>query len=78
MSFRTMPYHAQLNEPAESLHRQVKAAIQCYMNAQYTRILPIDFLRIRAACHEDLEASAVELVYDPLLWLPKELLSPSD
>lgn len=48
------------------------------MNAQYTRILPIDFLIIRAACHEDLEASAVELVYDPLLWLPEELLSPSD
>ncbi|XP_058810350.1 uncharacterized protein LOC131675398 [Phymastichus coffea] len=62
----------------ERFHRQLKAAIRCHQNDQWTRILPTVLLGIRAAWREDLQATAAELVYGEPLRLPGEFLTTSN
>ncbi|XP_059053811.1 uncharacterized protein LOC131848041 [Achroia grisella] len=61
----------------ERLHRQLKAAIMCHANPQWTEVLPFVMLGIRSACKEDLKSSATELVYGEPLRLPGEFLHPT-
>jgi len=58
----------------ERLHRQLKAAIKCHTNKKWTKMLPIILLGIRAACREDLQTTAAEIVYGETLRLPGQFL----
>lgn len=73
---RTTAYHPAANGMVERLHRQLKAAIKCHEEQQWTRILPTVLLGIRAAWKEDIQASAAELVYGAPVRLPGEFLVP--
>lgn len=73
----TTSYHPQCNGMVERLHRQLKAAIICHNNPQWTETLPLVLLGIRAAWKEDLQASAAELVYGEPLRLPGQFFSTS-
>ncbi|XP_076635465.1 uncharacterized protein LOC143348755 [Colletes latitarsis] len=73
---RTTAYHPAANGMVERLHRQMKAAIRCHQQAQWTKVLPTILLGIRAAWREDVKATAAELVYGETLRLPGEFLSP--
>ena len=75
---RTTAYHPQANGMVERLHRQLKAAVRCHQNEQWTRILPTVLLGIRAAWKEDLKATAADLVYGESLRLPGEFLAASN
>ncbi|XP_046608719.1 uncharacterized protein LOC124299509 [Neodiprion virginianus] len=59
----------------ERFHRQLKAAIRCHENNQWTRSLPIVLLGIRAAWREDIQATSAELVYGEPLRLPGEFIA---
>lgn len=71
---RTTAYHPQANGMVERLHRQLKAAIRCHQDNQWTRILPTVLLGIRAAWKDDIQATAADLVYGEPLRLPGEFL----
>ncbi|XP_012531889.1 protein NYNRIN-like [Monomorium pharaonis] len=71
---RTAAYHPQANGMVERFHRQLKAAIKCHGNDQWTRVLPAVLLGIRAAWKDDLQTTA-ELVYGEMLRLPGQLLT---
>ena len=58
----------------ERLHRQLKAAIKCHQDNRRTEVLSTILPGIRAAWREDLQATAVELVYGEPLRLPGEFL----
>ncbi|CAG4959956.1 unnamed protein product [Parnassius apollo] len=73
----TTSYHPQSNGMVERLHRQLKTAIRCHNNPQWTEILPLVLLGIRSAWKEDLKTSAAELVYGEPLRLPGEFFVPS-
>lgn len=74
---RTTAYHPQANGMVERLHRQLKAAIRCHQDNQWTKVLPTVLLGIRAAWRDDLQATSAELVYGESLRLPGEFLRPS-
>lgn len=72
----TTAYHPAANGMVERLHRQLKTAIRCHEDDQWTRVLPTVLLGIRAAWKEDLNATAAELVYGEPLRLPGQFLAP--
>ncbi|XP_045779239.1 uncharacterized protein LOC123876882 [Maniola jurtina] len=72
----TSSYHPQCNGMVERLHRQLKAAIMCHANPQWTEVLPLVLLGIRSAWKEDLGLSSAELVYGEALRLPGEFFNP--
>lgn len=69
---RTTAYHPQCNGLVERFHRQLKAAIVCHANNQWTESLPWVLLGVRTAFKGDLQASSAELVYGEPLRLPGE------
>lgn len=73
----TCSYNPACNGMVERLHRQLKAAIKCHNNPQWSEILPLVLLGIRSAWKEDLKSSAAELVYGEPLRLPGQFFSPS-
>jgi hypothetical protein len=75
--FRTTAYHPISNGMVERLHRQLKSAIMCHDNSQWTEALPLVLLGIRSSWKEDIESSSAELVYGEALRLPGQFLSPS-
>lgn len=72
--WRTTAYHPQANGMVERLHRQLKAAIKCHETENWTKVLPVILMGIRAAWKEDLKATAAELVYGEPLRLPGQFL----
>lgn len=72
----TTAYHPQCNGMVERLHRQLKAAIVCHNTPEWSEVLPLVLLGIRAAWKEDLKASSAELVYGEPLKLPGEFFTP--
>ncbi|XP_045498514.1 uncharacterized protein LOC123696400 isoform X2 [Colias croceus] len=72
----TTAYHPACNGMVERFHRQLKAAIMCHKNDQWSEVLPLVLLGIRSAWKEDIESSAAELVYGEPLRLPGEFLAP--
>ncbi|XP_076384453.1 uncharacterized protein LOC143263180 [Megalopta genalis] len=73
---RTTAYHPAANGMVERFHRQLKAAIRCHQDVQWTRVLPTILLGLRAAWKEDTKSTAAELVYGETLRLPGEFLAP--
>lgn len=71
----TTAYHPAANGLVERLHRQLKAAITCHANSNWTEVLPWVLLGIRSAYKEDLQASAAELVYGEPLCLPGQFFT---
>ncbi|XP_059061191.1 uncharacterized protein LOC131854085 [Achroia grisella] len=69
---RTTAYHPQCNGLVERFHRQLKAAIVCHANDQWTESLPWVLLGVRTAFKDELQASSAELVYGEPLRLPGE------
>lgn len=74
---RTTAYHPQCNGLVERFHRQLKAAITCHADPNWTETLPLALLGIRSAYKEDLQASSAELVYGEPLRLPGEFFDHS-
>lgn len=75
--YRTTAYHPAANGIVERLHRQLKAAIMCHANYNWTEVLPLVLLGIRSAWKDDVQASAAELVYGEPLRLPGQFINPS-
>lgn len=75
---RTTAYHPAANGIIERLHRQLKSAIMCHSESQWTEVLPLVLLGIRSAWKEDIQASVAELVYGEPLRLPGQFLSPCE
>lgn len=73
---RTTAYHPACNGLVERFHRQLKAAIVCHAQANWTEALPLVLLGIRSAFKEDLQTSSAELVYGETLRLPGEFFQP--
>lgn len=69
---RTTAYHPQCNGLVERFHRQLKAAITCHADANWTESLPLVLLGIRSAFKEDLQTTSAELMYGEPLRLPGE------
>ena len=70
----TTAYHPAANGMVERTHRQLKAAIKCHRDGQWSRTLPSVLLGMRSAWREDLNATSAELVYGEPLRLPGEFL----
>lgn len=75
---RTTAYHPAANGMVERLHRQLKAAIRCHQNQQWTDTLPTVLLGIRSAWKEDLQSTAAELLYGQTIRLPGEFLTATN
>lgn len=73
----TTAYNPACNGLVERFHRQLKVAITCHGNENWTETLPLVLLGIRCAYKEDLQSSSAELVYGETLRLPGEIFSPS-
>lgn len=73
----TTAYHPACNGLVERFHRQLKAAITCHGNENWTETLPLVLLGIRCAYKEELQASSAELVYGETLRLPGEIFDPN-
>jgi len=71
---RTTAYHPQANGLVERLHRQLKGAIKCHETEDWTTVLPVILMGIRAAWREDLKATTAELVYGEPIRLPGQFL----
>lgn len=69
---RTTAYHPQCNGLVERFHRQLKTAITCHSDTNWTESLPLVLLGIRSSIKEDLQSSPAELVYGESLRLPGE------
>ena len=67
--FHTMTYHPAFNGMVERFHRELKAAIKCHADENWTETLTIVFLDIRAAWRDGLKSTEVELVYGESLHL---------
>ena len=72
----TTAYHPAANGLVERFHRQLKAAITCHTNEQWTEVLPLVLLGIRSSLKEDLQTTSAELVYGENLRLPGEFFHP--
>lgn len=68
--YRTTAYHPACNGLVERFHRQLKAAIVCHADTNWTEALPLVLLGIRSAFKEDLKSSSAELLYGEPLRLP--------
>lgn len=75
---QTTAYHPACNGMVERFHRQLKAAIVCHSNPNWTESLPLVLLGIRSAFKDDIQGSAAEMVYGEALRLPGELFDPSE
>ncbi|XP_071575182.1 uncharacterized protein [Temnothorax nylanderi] len=62
------------NGMVERFHRQMKAAIKCHETTDWTEVLPIVLMEIRAAWKEDLDATPAELVFGEPIRLPGQFL----
>ncbi|KAJ0169229.1 hypothetical protein K1T71_015259 [Dendrolimus kikuchii] len=71
----TTSYHPAANGLVERLHRQLKAAIVCHTDSNWTEVLPWVLLGICSAWKDDLQASTAELVYGEPLRLPGQFLT---
>ena len=71
---RTTPHHPASNGMVERFHRSMKAALMCHAGDQWTDVLPLVLLGLRAAFKEDIQASAADLVYGEPLCIPGELV----
>lgn len=71
----TTAYHPAANGMIERLHRQLKAAIMCNNNKNWSETLPMVLLGIRTAWKQDIQSTAAELVYGESLRLPGEFFS---
>ena len=71
----TTAYHPAANGMIERAHRQLKVALKCHQDDQWTETLPTVLLGIRTAWRPDLEATSAELVYGESLRLPGEFLT---
>ncbi|CAK1584942.1 unnamed protein product [Parnassius mnemosyne] len=69
---RTTAYHPASNGLVERFHRQLKTAITCHADSNWTESLPLVLLGIRSAFKADLQCSSAELVYGEPLRLPGE------
>lgn len=74
---RTTAYHPACNGLVERFHRQLKTAITCHADINWTESLPFVLLGVRSAFKEDLQASSAELLYGEPLRLPGEFFNPS-
>ncbi|CAK1597613.1 unnamed protein product [Parnassius mnemosyne] len=74
---QTTAYHPAANGLVERFHRQLKAAIMCHADENWTEKLPLVLLGIRSAWKDDLSASTAELVYGEPLKLPGDLFEPT-
>lgn len=74
---RTTAYHPASNGMVERLHRQLKDAIVCHSQINWTEALPLVLLGIRSSFKEDIQTSSAELLYGEPLRLPGELLHPT-
>ncbi|KAM0726712.1 Transposon Ty3-I Gag-Pol polyprotein [Formica fusca] len=72
---RTTAYHPAANGMIERFHRQLKAAIKCHQTEDWTEILPVVLMGIRAAWKEDMNATTAELVYGEPMRLPGQFLA---
>ncbi|KAL0893731.1 hypothetical protein ABMA27_013877 [Loxostege sticticalis] len=68
----TTAYHPQCNGLVERFHRQLKTAITCHSDVNWTETLPLVLLGIRNAFKEDLQATPSELLYGETLRMPGE------
>ncbi|GBM72644.1 hypothetical protein AVEN_117430-2-1, partial [Araneus ventricosus] len=69
---RTTSFHPAANGIVERIHRQLKAALNCYTNSSWLEVLPTVLLGMRACLKEDSGASPAEMVYGQCLRLPVE------
>ncbi|KAJ0170846.1 hypothetical protein K1T71_013618 [Dendrolimus kikuchii] len=74
---RTTAYHPACNGLVERFHRQLKAAITCHCDHNWTEVLPFILLGIRSSFKDDLRTSSAELLYGEPLRLPGEFFNPS-
>lgn len=74
----TTAYHPACNGMVERFHRQLKTAITCHADTNWTETLPLVLLGIRSAYKDDIHASSADLVYGEPLRLPGELLHPAN
>lgn len=74
---KTTAYHPACNGLVERFHRQLKAAIMCHADHNWTESLPLVLLGVRSAIKEDLQTSSAELVYGEPLRLPGEFFNPA-
>lgn len=78
---RTTAYHPACNGMVERMHRQLKSALVCHENQNWSETLPLVLLGMRSAFKDDLQTSSAELLYGEPLRLPGELLhqeTPTD
>ena len=74
----TTAYHPIANGIIERFHHQLKSSLKSYPNpTNWSDILPIILLGIRAALKYDLHYTAAELVYGTTLRLPEEFFDSS-
>lgn len=74
---QTTAYYPACNGLVERFHRQLKAAIACHADNNWTESLPLVLLGIRSAFKADLQCSSAELVYGEPLRLPGEFFESS-
>jgi cleavage and polyadenylation specificity factor subunit 1 len=60
---RTPAWYSASNLLVERLHCQLKAALMCHADENWTEALPFVLLGIRSAWKDDLKSSSAELVY---------------
>ena len=71
---KTTSYHPAANGLVERFHRQLKAAIMCHADENWSEILPLVLLGIRSAWKEDLSTCSAELVYGEPIHLPSDFM----
>lgn len=75
----TTAYHPQSNGMVERFHRQLKASLMANeASSNWLTALPLVMLGIRSTFKPDISASTAEMVYGTNLYLPGELIAPSD
>nr|CTR11708.1 unnamed protein product [Calliphora vicina] len=63
-------YHPQSNGLVERFHRTLKASISCHEESQWTKVLPLVLLGLRASVKDSIHCSPAEIVYGEILQLP--------
>lgn len=72
---KTTSFHPISNGAIERIHRQLKAAIRCHQNNQWTKILPTVLYGMRNAFKEDLQATPADMLYGQSLSMPGDFFS---